>query len=103
MTLPEQVRLRLEVADRAMAFHSAACHLDNADPEVIRRFEDLTKAIEVLDAFENPPAQVCVQEPAQELDIAAVFRADLKSCTAGTDCPVCYGIRAYLSRIGESP
>ena len=61
----KELGLRLDVCDRARAFHSAACHLDSADPEFIACFAELTKAVEALDAYENPPAQECVQENAK--------------------------------------
>ncbi len=60
MSLAEQVRLRLEVADRAMAFYSAACHADGSEQR--DAFAKLGAAIEAVDAYENPPAQVAVQE-----------------------------------------
>lgn len=108
MSLAERVRLRLEVTDRAMAFHSAACHLDNADPEVIGRFSQLTKAIEAVDAYENPPAQECVLEPVDETRAARVaeLRARLAACPTPRStsfCKRCSAIREQLAQLGDWP
>jgi hypothetical protein len=66
MSLAENVRLNLELADRARAYYSARCHLDDADPALVHAFEELESAVKALDAYENPPAQVAVQAPSSD-------------------------------------
>jgi hypothetical protein len=104
--LLEPIRLHLEIAEAARAFHSASCHLDNADPTVVKAFAALTTAIAALDAFENPPAQECVQElvpPELRAELVATLRSAMAKCTLKFGCAACDADRARLVELGETP
>ena len=103
MSLIEELRLRLDVCDRARAFYSAVCHLEQNDPEVIKLVAALGESVKALDAYENPPAKECVQEiaPDPSAPLIALIRNSLASCPIGAGCHACAADRARLVELGE--
>ncbi len=102
MSLAEQVRLRLEVADRAIAFHGARCHCDDSSPEVSQAFGALDVAVQALDTYENPPAQMCVQAPIESADeLIARLRENISACKI-LGCVGCHADRKRLLELGET-
>ena len=67
--LAEEVRLELVIAMRARGLHSALCHLDNNDPEVRKRFDELDAAIKAAELWKNPTPVECVLERTRVMKI----------------------------------